>query len=95
MATAGPKVWQKEYQLNALAERYEIGDDSVLDNRLVPADVWGSMAHAIMLNQIGVLTGDETGALLKELAHILALHEAGRSRSPTATRMSTRRSRIT
>ena len=94
MATSGPKLWQKEYQLNALAERYEIGDDAVLDNRLVPADVWGSMAHAIMLNRIGVLSDSEVNALLKELVHILALHEAGASRSLRGMRMSTPRSRI-
>ncbi len=77
MATAGPKVWQKGVQLDALAERYEIGDDAVLDNRLVPADVWGSMAHAIMLHRIGILTDDEANALLKELVHVLALYDAG------------------
>lgn len=74
---AGPKLWQKGYELNALAERYEIGDDSTLDNRLVPADVWGSMAHAMMLNRIGILTNDEVNALLKELAHILDVFDAG------------------
>ncbi len=77
MSTAGPKVWQKDVQLDALAERYEIGEDAVLDNRLVPADVWGSMAHAIMLHRIGILTDDEANALLKELVHVLALYEAG------------------
>ena len=77
MATSGPKVWQKDVQLDALAERYEIGEDAVLDNRLVPADVWGSMAHAIMLHRIGILTDDEANALLKELVHVLALYEAG------------------
>ncbi len=77
MATSGPKLWQKEYQLDALAERYEIGDDAVLDNRLVPADVWGSMAHAIMLHRIGILSGNEANALLTELAHILELYDAG------------------
>ena len=78
MAISGPKVWQKDYQLDALAERYEIGDDSVLDNRLVPADVWGSMAHAVMLHRIGILTRQEVNALLAELVHILDLHDAGR-----------------
>jgi len=77
VSTAGPKVWQKDVQLDALAERYEIGEDAVLDNRLVPADVWGSMAHAIMLHRIGILTDDEANALLKELVHVLALYEAG------------------
>jgi len=77
VSTAGPKVWQKDVQLDALAERYEIGEDAVLDNRLVPADVWGSMAHAIMLHRIGILTDDEANALLKESVHVLALYEAG------------------
>ena len=71
-------LWQKgEAQLDALAERYEIGDDAIYDNRLIAADVWGSMAHAMMLRRIGILTADEANALLKELAHILELHAAG------------------
>jgi len=77
VATSGPKLWQKEYQLDALAERYEIGDDAVLDNRLVPADVWGSMAHAIMLHRIGILSGNEANALLTELAHVLEIVRVG------------------
>jgi argininosuccinate lyase len=82
-------VWQKDVQLDALAERYEIGEDAVLDNRLVPADVWGSMAHAIMLHRIGILTDDEANALLKELVHVLALYEAGAFMLSEGTRMST------
>src|SRR5947209_8709385 len=35
------------------------------------------MAHALMLNRIGVLSSEEVNALLKELAHILELHAAG------------------
>jgi argininosuccinate lyase len=78
VSTAAAYLWQKgDAQLDALAERYEIGDDAIFDNRLVPADAWGSMAHAIMLHRIGILNEDEVNALLKELAHILDLHAAG------------------
>lgn len=71
------KLWQKDYTLNAVAERYEVGEGIVWDKELVPADVWGSMAHALMLHKIGILTTDEVNALLRELAHILDVHGAG------------------
>lgn len=76
--TASPtKLWQKGYTLNPTVERYTAGD-AVLDNRLVEADVLGSIAHARMLGQIGLLAPDEVAALQKELAHIAELARAGR-----------------
>ncbi len=75
--TASTKLWQKDVTLNAIAEKYEVGEGVVWDARLVPTDVWGSMAHALMLHKIGILTDGETDALLKELAHILDLNDAG------------------
>jgi len=71
------KVWQKDYTLDDLASRYTAGDDVALDNRLVAPDVWGSMAHARMLNAIGIITDDETTTLLAGLARILDLFAAG------------------
>lgn len=75
--TPGTKLWQKDYTLDALASRYTAGDEVGLDNRLVEADVWGSMAHARMLNSIGILTDAEAEALLAGLAHILDRYHAG------------------
>ncbi len=70
------KLWQKGYTVHPLIEQYLAGEAS-LDDRLVEADVLGSIAHARMLGTIGLLTGEEVGALTRELAHIVALAEAG------------------
>ncbi len=51
-----------------------MGEDYVLDRRLVNADCVASMAHAVMLGSIGLLKTDEVGALKRELASIIALH---------------------
>ena len=73
---APTKLWQKGYAVHPLVEEYLTGDVS-FDNRLIEADVLGSIAHARMLGKIGLLTGEEVAALTKELAHIVELAEAG------------------
>ena len=49
------KLWQKGYSVNEKVERFEAAQNSALDMRLIRHDVWGSLAHAAMLKQIGVL----------------------------------------
>ena len=71
------KLWQKGYTLHPTIERYEAGDAG-LDNRLVEADVLGSIAQAKMLGKIGLLTEDEVAALHRELIHVAELARAGR-----------------
>jgi argininosuccinate lyase len=73
---APTKLWQKGYAVHPLVEEYLTGDVS-FDNRLIEADVLGSIAHARMLGKIGLLTAEEVAALTKELAHIIELAEAG------------------
>jgi len=73
---APTKLWQKGYAVHPLIEEYLTGDVS-FDNRLIEADILGSIAHARMLGKIGLLTGEEVAALTKELAHIVELAEAG------------------
>ncbi len=70
------KLWQKGYTVHPLIEEYLTGDVS-FDNRLIEADVLGSIAHARMLGKIGLLTPEEVGALRTELAQIIELAEAG------------------
>jgi len=53
------KLWQKNYDLDKTAEAFTVGDDYVLDAVLIEADVLGSIAHAKMLEKIGVLTTEE------------------------------------
>ena len=65
------KLWEKTYSLNALMEAFTVGEDPVLDARLVNADCVASMAHAAMLATIGILSKAEHEALHAELARIV------------------------
>lgn len=69
------KLWQKGYQVNTLVERYEAAQNSLLDQRLIRHDVWGSLAHAAMLHKIGILSDDEYIALKNALCSILTLEQ--------------------
>lgn len=71
------KIWQKTYDLNKLIETFTVGEDYILDLNLIPADCVASLAHAKMLNAIGILKGDELNILEKTLVDILKLHEKG------------------
>ena len=72
------KLWEKTYSLNALMEAFTVGEDPVLDARLVNADCVASMAHAAMLRSIGILSPAEQEALHAELARIIAANRAGK-----------------
>lgn len=71
------KLWDKGYELNEEVERFTVGEDYVLDRELVKADVLGSIAHAYMLKEIGVLTEDEFGKLKEVLIEILDRYKRG------------------
>ncbi len=71
------KLWQKNYELNELIEEFTVGIDYILDQKLIPSDCVASMAHARMLESIGILTADENTALAKGLLQILKEHKAG------------------
>ena len=71
------KLWAKGYELDATVEMFTVGEDYILDMALVPWDCTGSIAHARMLNSIGVLTDEEYGQLKGRLNEIIRLHEAG------------------
>lgn len=65
------KTWQKEGKsVHHLIESFTIGKDRELDVALAPYDSIGSMAHAIMLAETGLIGHDEKDMLLKELARI-------------------------
>lgn len=71
------KLWQKETQLDVQIERFTVGQDRELDLQLAAFDVLGSMAHAQMLSEIGLLEEEENLALQKELRLIYKNIEAG------------------
>ncbi len=61
------KLWQKDYELNELVEKFTVGRDYLLDNALIIPDCVSSIAHAKMLNSIGLITDAE----LEKLEHSL------------------------
>ncbi|MFW5688343.1 MAG: argininosuccinate lyase [Spirochaetota bacterium] len=64
------KLWDKGYSLNELVERFTVGNDYLLDRRLVAADAVASIAHARMLAHVGILPDDDVAALERELRTI-------------------------
>jgi argininosuccinate lyase len=73
------KLWQKDgMQLNKIVESFETGEDLLLDQKLVEFDVLGSLAHAKMLCQIGILTKNELNSLEKGLKEISNLNKIGK-----------------
>ena len=64
------KLWDKGYNIDYRIERFTTGRDRELDIDLAPYDVQGSMAHANMLSQIGLLTTEENAQLQAELKNV-------------------------
>ncbi|RZS97098.1 argininosuccinate lyase [Cecembia calidifontis] len=71
------KLWQKNTSAKKEVETFTIGRDPEFDILLAPFDVLGSMAHAIMLEKIGLLTSSELEVLLQGLREIYYEIEQG------------------
>ncbi|MCD4770236.1 MAG: argininosuccinate lyase [Bacteroidales bacterium] len=61
------KLWDKGIKLNKKVEEFTIGSDQTIDLCLAKWDIIGSMAHAVMLNQVGLLSNKEVKSLLQVL----------------------------
>lgn len=72
------KLWEKGYKLDQLVEAFMTGDDPLLDQSLISYDCLGSIAHAKMLESIGILTTEESYQLTKELSHLIQLANEGK-----------------
>ena len=71
------KLWQKNNQTTGSVEQFTIGKDQLMDQYLAAYDVLGSIAHTIMLSEVGLLTKDEQVQLKKALLDIYAKIQAG------------------
>ncbi|MCB0641730.1 MAG: argininosuccinate lyase, partial [Phaeodactylibacter sp.] len=71
------KLWEKGYSINNLVEKFTVGKDHILDLKLAKYDVLGNIAHAKMLNSIGILTDQELSELLGALEELLEEIDAG------------------
>jgi len=72
------KLWEKEYKLNRQIESFTVGNDFILDQKLVKYDCIASIAHAKMLGKIGMLSKKEVLMIVKELNNILELDKKGK-----------------
>jgi len=64
------KLWQKDKASLREVENFTVGNDKEFDLMLAPYDVVGSIAHAIMLESVGILKKEEKDSLVKELQQI-------------------------
>jgi argininosuccinate lyase len=71
------RLWDKGEALDARVLRYTAGEDHRLDERLVPYDVRGSLAHATMLHQQKLLTDADFDAICVGLEALAVSHAAG------------------
>ncbi|MHA7131466.1 argininosuccinate lyase [Algoriphagus namhaensis] len=71
------KLWQKDKTSLKEVEKFTVGRDLEFDALLAPFDVVGSMAHAHMLEGIGLLSAEENQLLQKGLRQIYFEIEKG------------------
>ncbi|WP_339660193.1 argininosuccinate lyase [uncultured Polaribacter sp.] len=65
------KLWDKGFSIDKQIELFTVGNDREIDMHIAKYDVQASLAHAIMLESIGIITADELKDLkrgLQELA---------------------------
>ncbi len=75
------KLWQKDgSKVNEIIEKFTIGRDREFDILLAEYDVEGSLAHAAMLEGIGMLTAEEGRSIKNALETMLADIRAGHFR---------------
>jgi argininosuccinate lyase len=71
------KLWQKDWELEKAVEIFETKGDMKADQSLVDFDVYGTLAHVMMLKKIGILNETELQKVRKGLLEILALNKSG------------------
>lgn len=79
------KLWHKNlpagkagWDLNSQVEFFETKDDLLLDQKMVIFDIYGSLAHAMMLEKIGLLSKAELTQLQHGLQKIKKEYELGK-----------------
>ncbi len=66
------KIWQKDNtKTNDLVNKFTVGKDLDFDDRLAKYDVLGSVAHAKMLAEVGLIRLDEEQVIVSVLEEIL------------------------
>jgi len=72
------KLWDKEISTEHRILAFTTGKDPVYDLELAPYDVAGSMAHAVMLSETGLIAREEAVRLVADLKQLYGKARAGR-----------------
>jgi argininosuccinate lyase len=71
------KLWEKGINPEPAIIEFTAGKDRKTDLALTKWDIIGSMAHVIMLEDVGLISADEKNELLKALHSLFVLDEEG------------------
>lgn len=71
------KLWKKSYDVNSEVEKFTVGNDYIIDKKLVEYDIKASIVHAKMLNKIKILSDDELEKIIEKLNRINLLNKQG------------------
>ncbi len=71
------KLWDKGQSIDQKIEEFTVGNDRELDMHIASYDLKASVAHAEMLQKVGLLSADELSELLKGLAILQEQLETG------------------
>lgn len=71
------KLWDKGFSIDKQIENFTVGNDREIDIHIAKYDVQASLAHAIMLVSIGIITADELADLKKGLNELASDIENG------------------
>ena len=71
------KLWDKGFSIDKQIENFTVGNDREIDIHIAKYDVQASLAHAIMLESIGIISADELKDLKRGLNELAADIENG------------------
>ncbi len=71
------KLWQTTHTINALIEKYTSGEDVLLDTHLAEFDIYGSLAHAKMLQKQNLIEEKDFKQIHAGLKAILKQFSSG------------------
>ena len=71
------KLWDKGFSIDKKIEQFTVGNDREIDLHIAKYDVKASLAHAIMLESIGILNSVELDQLRSGLEDLLKQIEEG------------------
>lgn len=65
------KLWNNNTHLNKIIEEFTVGDDYLLDRKLIKYDCMGSIAHVKMLCKQNIISNDECNKIINELNNLI------------------------